>query len=376
MKISLVLVAGFLTFGALAQQRNDARPKGIIYGVAIGQDGQPAKGIGLVAFHQGVALGATLPYARTNQAGEYRFENLDFGRYTVDADDENAGYSVFSTGGGAGHPPEVELAAEHPEAELRVYLPPKAGFLQIHLTNRKTRAGISAMRIALMLAENPVSQFFSTSCYSNHVILIPPEKHLLLHVTSDGFQEWEQSTGMGKPIYLPSGARLTLDVKLEPVRPQEEVAPGTARGIVGDVPGGLPPDGASPTTGILSSEPRSPRVASPTHIRVAQGVMRSFLATKLNPSYPPEAERQRVDGTVVLRINIDKNGNVSTVEPVTGHPLLIPAAIDAVKQWKYKPYLLNHTPVEVETTVLIKFVISSGNAFSVIAFASPNLRGR
>jgi TonB family protein len=151
-------------------------------------------------------------------------------------------------------------------------------------------------------------------------------------------------------------------------------APGTARGIVGDVPGGLPPAGTSAIGGILSSEPRLPSVASPTHIRVAQGVMRSFLITKVNPSYPPEAERQHVDGTVLLRINIDKDGNVSTVEPVTGHPLLIPAAIDAVKQWKYKPYLLSQTPVEVETTVLIKFVISSGNAYSVIAFASPNPR--
>jgi TonB family protein len=374
MKTSFVFVGVLLLATAAAQQNDEPRPKGVIYGVAIGQDGQPAKGIGLVAFNRGVALGGTLPYARTNQAGEYRFENLDFGRYTVDADDEDAGYSIFSTGGGVGHPPEVELAAEHPEAELRVYLPPRAAFLQIRLTNQKTGAGISAMRIALMLAENPVSQFFSTSCYSNHVILIPPEKHLLLHVTSDGFQEWEQSTGMGKPIYLPSGTRLTLDVKLDPVRPPDEAALGTARGIVGDVPGGLPPDGPSPTTGLLSSEPRLPRVASPTHIRVAQGVMRSFLITKVTPSYPPEAERQHVDGTVLLHINIDKNGNVSTVEPVTGHPLLIPVAIGAVKQWKYKPYLLNQTPVEVETTVLIKFVISGGNAYSVIAFASPNPR--
>ena len=117
-----------------------------------------------------------------------------------------------------------------------------------------------------------------------------------------------------------------------------------AQGIVGDVPGGLPPDGTSAIGGILSSEPRLPGVASPTHIRVAQGVMRSFLITKVDPSYPPEAERQRVDGTVVLRVNIDKNGNVSKVEPVTGHPLLIPAAVDAVRQWKYKPYLLNQTP--------------------------------
>jgi hypothetical protein len=52
----------------------------------------------------------------------------------------------------------------------------------------------------------------------------------------------------------------------------------------------------------------------------------------------------------------------------------MPAAIDAVKQWKYKPYLLNQTPVEVETTVLLKFVISGGNAYSVIASAAHKVR--
>jgi TonB family protein len=140
-----------------------------------------------------------------------------------------------------------------------------------------------------------------------------------------------------RKIAIPKSGLMVFDAVLN----VSDVGMQEARGIVGDVPGGLPPDGTSAIGGILSSEPRLPGVASPTHIRVAQGVMRSFLVTKVDPSYPPEAERQHVDGTVVLRINIDKNGNVSKLEPVTGHPLLIPAAIDAVKQWKYKPYLLN-----------------------------------
>jgi periplasmic protein TonB len=59
--------------------------------------------------------------------------------------------------------------------------------------------------------------------------------------------------------------------------------------------------------------------------------MRGLLITKVNPTYPSEAEKQRVGGTVLLHINIDKNGNVSKVETVSGHPLLIPAAIEAVK---------------------------------------------
>jgi TonB family protein len=184
-----------------------------------------------------------------------------------------------------------------------------------------------------------------------------------------------------RKIQVPQNGTMVLDAVLDVsnVGMQEnsradEVAPGTARGIAGDVPGGMPLDGTRASAGILSSEPRLPGVGSPTHVRVAQGVMRTFLGTKVNPSYPAEAERQHVEGPVILHISIDKNGNVSKVEPVSGHPLLIPAAIDAVKQWKYKPYLLNQAPVEVETAVLINFVISDGKAFSVIAFTSTNPR--
>ena len=60
--------------------------------------------------------------------------------------------------------------------------------------------------------------FFSESCYSNKVILIPPDKSLLLHISSDGFHEWNESVGKGKLIHLASGARLKLDVQLEPLQ--------------------------------------------------------------------------------------------------------------------------------------------------------------
>src|SRR5262249_10248271 len=98
-----------------------------------------------------------------------------------------------------------------------VVVPPKAGFIQIHLTNRRTGADISEMRVALMPEKNPVSPIESMSCYSNHVILVPPDTSLLLHITSDGFREWNESIGNGKLIRLPSGTGLKLDVQLEPV---------------------------------------------------------------------------------------------------------------------------------------------------------------
>ena len=156
----------------------------------------------------GVPLATALPHTRTNDIGEYRFEHLPWwGKYSVYAEDDDAGYSLFSTGEGHNDPPEVELTPERREAELKVYLPPKAGFVNIHSTNRRNGAEISGMRVALMPAENPVSPLFTMSCYSDHVVLVPPNKDLLLHVTSDGFREWDESVGKGKPINLSSGKR-------------------------------------------------------------------------------------------------------------------------------------------------------------------------
>jgi hypothetical protein len=212
-KTTLVFVGFILLAATSAQQNDEPHPKGVIYGIAIGQDGQPAKRIGLTAEPLGVPLGAALPHTKTNDAGEYRFEKVPWwGRYTVSGDDENEGYSTFSTD--ERNPPEAELTPEHPEAELRVLLPPRAGFIQIHLTNQKTGAGISGMRVALMLPESPTAPLFTMSCYSNHVILVPPNKDLLLHISSDGFREWNESIGQGKPIHLASGAHLKIDVQL------------------------------------------------------------------------------------------------------------------------------------------------------------------
>jgi len=124
MRTTFVFVGFLLLATAVAQQHDEPRPKGAIYGIAIGQDEQPAKGIGLTAYPLGVGLNAMLPHVKTNDKGEYRFEGVPWwGRYTVYAEDEEAGYSSFSTSPDLddAHTAEVELAPEHPEAEFRVY---------------------------------------------------------------------------------------------------------------------------------------------------------------------------------------------------------------------------------------------------------------
>jgi TonB family protein len=81
---------------------------------------------------------------------------------------------------------------------------------------------------------------------------------------------------------------------------------------------------------------------------------------KVDPIYPPLARVARVQGTVVLRVTISKTGNVQKVSLVSGHPLLVSAAIDAVKQWKFRPYLSNGSPAKVETAVQVNFVFDQG----------------
>lgn len=94
-------------------------------------------------------------------------------------------------------------------------------------------------------------------------------------------------------------------------------------------------------------------VPAPSTVRISPEVMQSRLLKSVKPAFP--AEVGQLEGTVVLRLRIDKNGNVFKVERVSGPDALVPPVIEAVKSWKYKPFLLNGELVEVETTVALKF---------------------
>jgi len=93
----------------------------------------------------------------------------------------------------------------------------------------------------------------------------------------------------------------------------------------------------------------------PERIRVSQAIMEKLLLSRVEPVYPPEAQNEHIEGIVVVRLTIDKSGNTYKAEGVSGPPVLIPAATEAVRQWKYQPFLLNGDTVEVETTVEINF---------------------
>ena len=146
---------------------------------------------------------------------------------------------------------------------------------------------------------------------------------------------------------------------------KEEEAPPpvmSASGVVGGVPGGVPGGQMGGVIGgIISSTPVAvPKAATPQRVRVSQGVSQGLLVKKVQPAYPPLARQARIQGQVVLQAEISKDGSIENLRLISGHPMLAPAAIEAVKQWRYKPYMLNGEPVAVETTVMVNFTLSGG----------------
>jgi periplasmic protein TonB len=97
---------------------------------------------------------------------------------------------------------------------------------------------------------------------------------------------------------------------------------------------------------------------SATRVRVSEGVSQAFVIKKVPPTYPQEARDQRVEGTVVMKVEISTEGDVTELTVISGPGLLAPAAVEAAKQWKYKPYLLNGQPIAVETQITLNFKLS------------------
>lgn len=109
----------------------------------------------------------------------------------------------------------------------------------------------------------------------------------------------------------------------------------------------------------------NPTVAPPPPTPVAHPprishMMEGNLIYRVQPAYPPLARSARIQGTVQLRAIISRTGTIENLQVISGHPMLVGAAIDAVRQWRYRPYLLNGDPVEVETQVTVNFSLSGG----------------
>jgi protein TonB len=143
---------------------------------------------------------------------------------------------------------------------------------------------------------------------------------------------------------------------------REDAPPEVDANLAVGVPGGVPdgsPDGVIGGSNLTGAVPPAPPAPAPTPQRIRQGgsVQAAMLISQPMPAYPPLARQARIQGNVVLHAIISKDGRVEQLSVISGHPLLIQAALDAVRQWRYRPTLLNNDPVEVDTTITVTFTM-------------------
>ena len=199
------------------------------------------------------------------------------------------------------------------------------------------------------------------------VVLLPERKSLTMLYVPPAAAASNVTT---VPALTPVSKNAPTNIKIPSAVPAKQEAPSppvdSAGGMVGGVPGGVVggiPGGTLGEmlrgTGSLPVLAKTPAPA-PKRIRVPATMAEANLVYDVAPKYPPEAGRERIEGTVVLMAVIGKDGNVRDVRVESGLPLLAQAAIDAVKQWRYRPYLLNGEPVEIDSQITINFNLSRG----------------
>jgi periplasmic protein TonB len=155
-------------------------------------------------------------------------------------------------------------------------------------------------------------------------------------------------------------APTVIPKKVEMIK-EEELPPDVSVGVVGGVPGGIAGGSAGGVLGgiiggVGSNMPPPPKPTT-SRIRVGGNVIAASIIRQVMPQYPPIAKTAHISGTVVLHAIIGKDGAVQDLQYMSGPPLLMKSALDAVKQWRYKPTMLNGEPVEVDTTISVVFTL-------------------
>ncbi|HXX15363.1 MAG TPA: energy transducer TonB [Candidatus Eremiobacteraceae bacterium] len=142
---------------------------------------------------------------------------------------------------------------------------------------------------------------------------------------------------------------------------EEEAPPDMGAGIAGGVPGGVAGGSMGGVLGgVIGGAGGAPPPPKPavSRVRVGGAVQAAKLVNRVQPLYPPLARQTRISGTVRLHAIIGKDGTVQQLTVESGHPLLVQSALDAVRQWRYQPTLLNGEPVDVDTEIDVIFSLA------------------
>jgi len=156
--------------------------------------------------------------------------------------------------------------------------------------------------------------------------------------------------------------RLQIPASFRPHAQQiEDPAPSTSTiGVVWGPEGGTgPADPNSVLASLLTPHPAAPPPGPRTErLSVSGGVTEGHLVRRIEPEYPALARQNRIEGDVTIRAVIGRDGLIENLTLVGGHPFLARAAMDAVRQWQYQPFLLSGRPVEVDTQIVVRFRLS------------------
>ena len=166
-----------------------------------------------------------------------------------------------------------------------------------------------------------------------------------------------QSNMMGIRLLSPSEIPHSVNMLTETEAPPPMVDPGMIRVCHGV---GDPFGRGAVLDSFLGSRQVLPPPPPVVHHPPVSRMMEGNLVLRVQPNYPAIARQARVQGEVVLRAMISREGAIENLQVLSGHPMLVRAAVDAVRQWRYRPYVLNGEPIEVETEVKVNFVLSGG----------------
>ena len=185
------------------------------------------------------------------------------------------------------------------------------------------------------IAQNTLeSSDFSTGPIAGSVFAIPPDYKLL------------------PAAELSRAVMEALQAKQAQLKAASANNGGVIGGIIGSAPTAAPPPAPPSASGGAG------QAVTPQRIRIGGKVQQAKLMRQVAPIYPPLARQARITGEVLLDVIINKDGTMQNIKLVKGHPLLVPAAMEAVKQWVYQPTLLNGAPVEVVTQIAVNFTLN------------------
>jgi protein TonB len=142
--------------------------------------------------------------------------------------------------------------------------------------------------------------------------------------------------------------------EIDEVEPPPQIPYSDTRGVEGGTGGSR--EGVWKTINESLGHVAPPPASIKREFRTSS-ILEGMLIRKVQPSYPPLARSVRVQGPVVLDAVISKAGTIENLQLVSGHPMLVPAAIEAVRQWRYRPYVLNGEAIEVETRITVNFLL-------------------